>query len=263
MARPIVSSAAAYILTGATWSTSVTPAAKYDVATCAYLRPDWRIRWAAKTVTVTATLGSSARADVVAIPMSNLDPGSAVLALTNGAGLNVPIPIPTLPADRLPLTAVCDLRDLASEGTRTSTTWHFVITANSVDVTLGSCLWLGTAVDLSPGVRPGIQLGEIRFNGLDPNAYGTVNRVRMRTRQRWCAFGVPSTTTDRDALVEWARAGEGSGRPSLFWLDPSVNDAFIGSWPDEYSSSLIVRNFSPMDGLRFTEWSKGLPLLGT
>jgi len=139
--------------------------------------------------------------------------------------------------------------------------WNWVIANNSVNVTLGAALWLGTLTEFTANFRPEFELGEDRFNSQVTNVYGVENCVRTRARQRWATFSVPSRDAQRDQFFEWARAGEGGGLPSLFWPDPSVNDALLGKWPNTFSSSWVIANYSPMSGVRFTELNKGIPLL--
>lgn len=261
MANALFSRYSDYILSDATWS-GTAPQSTYELATFAYLRPDWRVKYGATTVTITATIGTPRKADVFALPMHNLDPGTSptIARLTNNNGFAVDLDIPAVPADSLPLTAIRDLRNDASASTRTATVWNLVITGNSVNVTLGALIWLGLLNEFTANYRPGFRIGERRFNSTAANAFGTVNRVNYQARERYLEYSVPSRDAQRDALVDWARSGEGSGLPSLFWPDPSVNDALVGSWPDEYASTPLIRNFSPMDGIRFTEWSKGVPI---
>lgn len=249
-----------YILGGATWS-GTTPISSYALSTFGYLRPDWRVKWNVKTLTVTATIGSGKQADVVAIPMSNLDTGTSptILRLTNNQGLDVVVEIPAVPEDGIPLTAVYDFRLAPNAGTP-ATVWNFIIANNSVDVTLGALLWLGRLTELNPNFRPSPIWSEQQHNTSVPNASGAVNVVEHGTRTRWVDLAVPSRDAQRDQLIAWARAGRGSARPSLFWPDPAVNDALIGSWPDEYANTWVIANFSPMD-FRFTEKPKGPALI--
>jgi hypothetical protein len=71
---------------------------------------------------------------------------------------------------------------------------------------------------------------------------------------------VPADNSDRNALIEWARAGEGDGLPSLLWPDLDINDALIGGWPDEYGSEQLAADHAPVD-FKFEERGKGIPLL--
>lgn len=264
MAKAIFSPFAGFILYDAVYS-GTAPSSTYALSTFAENRPDRRVKWGATTVTITATLaGGSRKADLFALPISNIDAGATKLSLTNGAGLNVPITVPAVPTGpygRLPLTTVTDLRGLASAGTRTSNVWNVIITANSVNLTMGAAIWLGTCVDFTANFRPGLVQGSRFFNGGDTNFFGTTNRVRSRARQRFAEFSIPTLNAQRDAVMDWVDSGEGSGLPSILWTDPSVNDALYGSFADEVSNALVVPNYSPIDGLRFTEWSKGIPLL--
>src|SRR5262245_46684151 len=126
MASAIFSPFSGFILYDAVYS-GTAPSSTYSLATFNFLRPDWRVKWGATTVTVTATLGGSRKADLFALPISNVDAGATKLSLTNGAGLNVAITVPAVPTGpygRLPYTTVTDLRPLASSGTRTSNVWN-------------------------------------------------------------------------------------------------------------------------------------------
>jgi hypothetical protein len=106
----------------------------------------------------------------------------------------------------------------------------------------------------------GLEVKERRFNASDPNFFGVKNRVRARTRERFVEFTVPATFSQRDALVGWARAGEGSGLPSLLWPKTNVNDALVGVWPDEYGGPETTNSYVPFNVV-FTELNKGLPLV--
>lgn len=263
MANALFSSYADYILWDAVWSSSVAPITNYSVDTFSEMRPDKRVKFNVKTVTITATKsGSAQRGDVVAVAMSNLDPGTSptILRLTNEQGLDVTIELPVVPADGIPLTAVLDFRQAANASTP-ATTWNWIIANNSADVTLGALLWVGQLREFTANFRPEFELGETHFNGGDTNVYGIENTIRYRTRQRWATFSVPTRDAQRDTFFEWARASEGGGLPSLFWPDPSVNDALLGKWPNQFSSRWVIANYSPMDGIQYNEMNKGLPLL--
>jgi len=251
-----------YILWDAVWS-GTTPSTGYSVGDFAYMKPGKKVIYGTTTVTVTATLAGGARkADLFAFPMHNIDAGSSKLSLTNGSGLNVVIAVPTQPTGpygRLPLTTVCDLRTLANAATRTASVWNVVITSNSVSVRLGAGMWLGTAVDFC--FRPRATRGHHFSNGNETSFYQEVNRIRSRTRRRSLQFAVPSLDAQRDQILDAVDSGEGSGLPSVLWPITTVNDGLYGSFGDEVSDTWVRPNYSPMDDLVFTEWSKGIPFL--
>lgn len=233
--------------------TGTAPMATYDLARFEYARPDWRVKYNVTSVTVTAT-GTSRKADVVAVPMHNAT--AITIANNNGLGAQA-LTIPAIPSDGIPLTAVLDLRPLASASTRTATVWTFVFTGPS-NITLGALLWLGTVSELEFTV--GLVVKEKRFNGGDANFFGIKNRVRARTRERFVELVDPADFTQRAALVSWARAGEGSGLPSLLWTKTNVNDALIGTLRDEYGGPETTNDYAPFS-VTFTELNKGLPLV--
>lgn len=251
-----------YILGDAVITASVAPSTTYDLATLGSLLPAARVRWGVGTVTITFTLGSARRADAFALPVHNLDAGSGVLTLTNGAGLSQVVPVPVMPPSRIPRTIVLDLTiGTPSAGTRTSDVWHLVISGNSVNVTLGGAVWLG-----GPWRVPGRnylwnpQRGRDHHQTRTPNEYGTeyVVDYATMTRSLTVAFDI-ATDVDRQLLEDIDDASHGGALLTLFWPDPAVNDALLGRLPVKFTDTPQWLNLTKVP-VTFTEVSKGKPV---
>lgn len=232
----------------ATVTANQTPLSGYANSTLVSLNPAARLRYNTGTVTITLTFGSAVTADTFALPVSNL--AGSVLTLTNGAGLSQAITLPTIPDNRIPLTAV------KSFSSSSSTTWNLVISGNAANVILGGGLWLGAKRTLDRNFR--YEFHEI---GEQPgpevtNEYGVDYTPNLRTlvRRLQCEFA--ATATGRAQLKAWFE--DGRKRPCFFWPDPSVNDAYIGKWATTYDVTRGV-NVSTLS-MEFAELSKGKPV---
>lgn len=250
-----------YILHDAVWTGTAPSDSSYKVTDFAFIRPDWRVKFSGTTVTITATTpGPKRLGEVFAFPMHNITPGSpTILHLTTGDGFDHAVPIPAMPSDGLPLTAILDLRTLGTTGQKTTNVWNAVITTNGANVTLGAAMWVGTLIEFERDFLLGVKLGEKRFNVSSvTNKFGVTNRARARTRERYIDLSVFASAAQYAQFLDWMRAGEGSGLPSLLWPIPAVNDAMLGSYGDafEATGSELMYPIS----FRFTEWSKGEPI---
>lgn len=251
-----------YILGSATVS-GTAPLTSYSLSTLTGLNPATRVRFGSGTVTVTFTLGSGARGDLFALPMHNLS--GSVLTLTNGAGLSQAITLATLPADSLPRTTIVDLTIGTPNGaTRTSTTWNLVIAGNAANVILGGAVWIGTTnrtLSRNFAIEPIRALTYQSDEVINP--YGVAYAVDYETvlRSIRCEFAGASTQ-DRSDLEDWYRTSHGRVRPSIFWPDPSVNDAILGRWPETFEETLNRRGSAAhrVPLAEFRELSKGKPV---
>ncbi len=248
------------ILLGVTPTATVAPDTSYSLSTLASLNPATRVRWSVKTVTVTFTI-TSAQGDILCIPFHNLDPGSSVLTLTNGAGFSHAITIPAMQANGLPPTLVVDLTLLS--GTRTSTVWNLVIASNSVNVTLGGCVAIyGKRTFLSSvvGGHFAVDFHERETSQVieATNEYAIPYVTDLGTVIRQIDVLVRANgATGLTAVRDWFRANHGRGRPSLFWPDPAVTDAYFGRWQSTFDVQNTQSNYRPIQ-ITFDEWPKGL-----
>lgn len=249
------------ILRQATWSGTL-PADTYARATFAQFDPAARVLYTGGTATITAAIAAPARGDVLAIPVTNAD----ALTLTNGAGLDVDIPIPAMTRNRIPRTIVCDLSRLEpNSATRTSNVWHAVLTCSTANLVVGAAIAL-----YSP--RTDFLVGDFQWGGSESRtAYGSVHEneygsrylLTRETMRRSVKLTKLATQADLDAVEAWCDGNGGAFGPGFLWPNPEVNDAYLGTVPD----TLDVTRVAPTsDGpvfsvsLAFVELSKGRPV---
>lgn len=254
---------ASNLFDGITPTCDVAPLTTYSLATFPYLRPDWRVKWGVKTFTLTwSGVNAGINGEIFILPVSNLDVGAAVATLTNAAGLSQAITIPGLPLDGIPLTAVVDLSLLAN---RASATWHCVVSGNAVNVTLGAAIALygpkTTFLNNMSGNNFAWEYPETETHGKpeQKNEYFTRFILDTLTRERSIEVLLRANDAGAPAIKAWHRSSHGGALPSLFWPDPNVNDALLGTLGDLKVLNMSG-NFRPIQ-LTFTELSKGIPLL--
>lgn len=259
MATPIIQSADENILRDAAWS-GTAPEATYSLDTLERIQPSARILFGATSATITATIASR-RGDVLAIPVSN----ATGLTLTNGAGLSEAIPIPTLPASRIPLTIVCDLTVLEpNPATRTSTTWTFAFTG-SANILLGGAILIYNPLTefASWDFLWGSQYGREAFGVQHENEYGSVYVQRHRTHRRDGSLRKLLTQNELDAMLNWFDTSCGPYGVSLLWPDPLVNDGLVGQIGPRLEYTLESPSSDGIiyaSTIGFREFGKGEPI---
>jgi hypothetical protein len=260
MATAVYQRATDNILAGITPTATVAPSTSYSLSTLASMNPAARVKWSVTTVTITFTI-TSAQGDIFVLPMHNLDPGSSVLTLTNGAGFSHALTIPAVQANGFPPTLVVDLTALS--GTRTSTTWNLVIAGNSVNVQLGGCVAIygpkRTFLDAVIGgyFAPEFHERETAYISEVVNEYGTayVHDYEAVTRQIEILIRADSPT-GLGLIRDWFRANHGRATGSLFWPDTSVVDAYVGRWQTTFDVQHTTAYYKPIP-IVFDELSKG------
>lgn len=259
MANAIFQAFDEQILRDAVWS-GITP---INGALTDYARfdPAVHVTYEPGSSTVTATI-AAARGDILAIPATNAD----ALTVTNGAGLNLSIPIPDMPRSGIPLTIMCDLSALQSNPTiRTSTVWHFAFTCSTAFLVVGAAIAL-----YSP--RHELAVGDFQWGGSDSSTgYGVSQEsplgVRyleaLETSSRAVKVTKLATASDLEALQDWYDGSWGQFRPALLWPDPSFNDGYVGAIQEKFEAVKL----SPSSigtiyqiGIEFDELSKGVPV---
>lgn len=220
-----------YILSDAVWTANVAVMATYDVTDFRFLRPSKRIRWNTGTVTITATLPVARRADVMAVPFSNLDP--AVLTLTNngsGGGLSQAIAVPARsPSGFCRYTAWKDLTAF-TVGQRTASVWNWVIAANSLNVIMGAALWLsGPIVTLSHALNKGVERPLDYPQSVITSEAGEELPFPQGTHQRGLT-GSYQAESEAEGLVweDFIDSSLGGGYPCFFVRDTAKNDGILG-----------------------------------
>lgn len=246
------------ILTGSTPS-GTTPSTTYSLATVLDNVPLERVLFPTGTATITFTLGSSKRGDLLFIPVHNLDAGATVLTLTNGNGFSAAITVPAMPPHRIPAGIVADLRGLASASTRTDTVWHVVVTSNSVPVLFGGCIWIGQIRTFDRNFRWGAR-NDVGFNqNITKNEYGTEYVVDYETINDGytCSFA-DASDSDGATLLAWTQATHGGVLASVFWPD-TAGEAFLGRTPAKFAQTYQYTNWREVPWV-FPAITKGKPV---
>lgn len=245
------------ILRSGTITSTFAPLTSYALATMNTDNPAARVLFGVKTVTLTWTLGSPALGDILVIPTSNLE--GAVLTLTNGAGFSHAISIPTMTVNRIPLTLVVDLTLLS--GTRTSNVWNLVIVSNVNNVVMGGAVYIfGPKRQLTPqDIIFGYTYSKQRAGTDTANIYLTRYRQDFQTQVRSIAGIILCSKTQLIDLEAWFDDCAGSVLPGLLWMDPTVEDAFIGTLMNPYVVNHKEGNVYEVP-ISFNELSKGKPV---
>lgn len=245
-----------WILAGATWSVAAgTLDTGYTLTGLSGLNPQKRIRFTGGTATLRATLPVAKSATAFALPVSNAEAGT--LSIANGAGFSLAVPVPPMPPDGIPLTAVIQFAATAA-----STQWDVSITGNTAPVVFGAAVWFGgTLRAFARNFKPGFGVRERGIKGELANEHGATFRQVYQARHRFFEFDVAATTAQAADLIAWYRGLTADGSDgSLFWPDPTVNDAYVGAWASEYSAKMYVGpTYHPHTGV-FAEFPKGKPV---
>lgn len=216
--------------------------------------PSRRVLYGSTSVTYSVLLSSAKTGAIAILPVSNCGP--AVATLTNGAGLSTAYPIPALPEDNIPLSAILDFSALSN---RSSNTWNLVIAANTANVLLGGGFGIYASKRQLPGRNYAYGWTEIEtdFVIAHKNYYGTELRYPLTTRERLFEYQFKPTDADLDALRSWHRANR--GQPGVFWPNPSVNEAHYGVWEEFRVTRSIVPSCHALT-MTFRELVKGKPV---
>lgn len=249
-------------LADAVFTADTAPIASYSLSTFGYRNPAERIRWDVTDLALTATVGAAVRGDVLVIPACNLDEGdelTTVLRLTNGAGLDVPVPVPARRVNGQARTIVLDLTELASAGTRTSTVWTLEVVGNSVDIIFGGFIGLFAKRTIA-AMQWGITAGKTQHASQVVNDHGGRYRVNLRTTTRTLAYALAVEATELPEAEDWHDANEGLVEPGLLWVQRDELDAIVGTLDEAF----LARQRDGMDVYditgTFTELSKGKPV---
>lgn len=263
-APAIFQSAAQNILRYASFSADVSPSGTYAVDVLNSQRPDFRIKFPNTSVTLTAVVGGGsppvdALGDILVVPASNLVDG--VLSLTNDAGLNVSIPVPSPWSSGHPRTIVADLTALEPDpDVRTSGTWHLVIAGNDANVQIGG-YWAiyGPKTYL---VDRDVQWGYVRrpqAGFLEArNNHGIAFRQNLQTIWMGLDVSLLATDADADRIEDWFMGSNGRGQAGLLWFDPNVVDGYFGVLPDVLERRVLFPDVNQLS-FAFDELAKGKP----
>ncbi len=261
----IYQGSASNLVAGITPTASVAVSTTYSLSTFTYLRPDWRVKWGVKTVTLTwSGVDATIPGDIFALPISNLDAGAGVATLANTSGVSQAITVPATPLDRLPLTTIADLSGFTL-AQRKAGTWTLAISGNSVNVTLGGAIALYGPKTSFLNNMSGDNFAweypekETHAKSEKKNEYGSRFILDLLTRERSIEVLLRANDAGKTAITAWHRSAHGGALPSLFWPDPNVNDALLGTLGDLEVLNMSG-NYRPIK-ITMTELSKGIPLL--
>ncbi len=259
------------IFSGATFTPSVAPMASYDAASLgAHRFPESRVRWDVHSVDIDIDLSAPAQGDILVLPVTNLPAGFSptVITLTNDSGLSQQLTVPELPINRIPLTLVCDLTvDTPLDATRLEDGWHLSIVNAGVDITLGPIYLFGPKRELTPNdVNWGFTEHLKHAASNQANEYLTRYRQDYETQERSRDCVVRATYAQKELLKSFYHANAGLVEPGLLWPEPTIIDAYIGTWQEVFSAQQVNGAGTPFTDdyydvtLQFTELSKGKPI---
>lgn len=257
----IVARATDDVFADATITSTVAPSSTYSLATLNTQVPAARVRFGSGTVTITWTLGSAARGDIFVLPVSNLDAGTGVATLTNGAGLSVGLTVPAMQANGIPRTLVVDLALAQPTAlTRTSTVWNLVVSGNTANLILGGAAFLFTPKRTLDAIQWGIGYRKTQHVRETMNQYGGRYRVNFRTNTRELDCVARVEAGDLDDLENWYDANAGLTDPGLLWVQRDELDAYIGTWQEVFEARQVGQTFQYDVSMQFSELSKGKPV---
>jgi hypothetical protein len=263
MSAPILQRYHDNLLIGATITSTPAPLTSYSDATMLDHRPSERVRWNAVTVDIRLALATSGRADVLVIPVSNIDAGSSHLVLESDTGMSVAIPVPAMMPSGIPRTLAVDLTLLEPNATkRTSNGFNLVVSYNSDDLVMGGALMLYgpkreiTTMDWSRGVTR-------RRQGLvaeTPNDYGSDYVQNFEARTRAIDLATVASDAELAEIEAWVDANFGRGLPALIWPQPATGEAIFGRIREPFS---VTQQFADYNDVKLTvdELGKGKPVV--
>lgn len=199
------------------------------------------------SISFLATFAGSKTLQAVALINTN----ATAATLTNGAGLNLAIPIPTVPADTLGIDPWVDLRGVSLTG---SATWTIAL-SGPTGVALGEWLLVETA-RVMPLLWAGLEEPEAHRAIIHPTDYGVRNKLPLGVRQR-AIRGATLAESFRPDLLALQRDAQGAAGNFLLVPDHTQNDAlYVDLTADQRTVSRIHPRAAGIP-VEFTEQQKG------
>lgn len=206
------------------------------------------------TITHRATFGGAQTLQAIAL----IHTDATAVQITNGAGLNQAMSIPTEPQDGLPLDPWIDLRLLANTS---STQWNIALTGPS-GVGVGEILLVETLREIQILLQPAPEEREAHGSIRHRTDYGVFLKFGFGVRQR-AVRGSRMGETARSEILALQRDARGGLRNFLLIIDDDRNDAlYVDLEEDERAFGHLM----PLDeeiaevSLIFREQQKGLAL---
>lgn len=245
------------LLDAATTLTSGTLVSSYVTSDILSFNPARRIRYTSGNVTIRFLLTSAKEGRLFALPMSNLAAGTTGILVTNVAGLSRAVAVSDLPPSGIPLTAVVDL-GATSTANLVSSDWS-VQFRSSTPLTLGGAIWLGGLRTLDPTLAYASPMQFEQHQTIEhENVYGVRLNYNLQTLKRWLEANINADAAGSSDLKAWYEAGRGRNKASVFWMESSVPDAYMGTWGEQFGMQRMLPNYRPIK-LRFDEFVKGVP----
>lgn len=248
---------------GATVTADSAPQSSYALTTFGRRDPATRICWSVTDLVLTFTLAAPQRGDVLVVPCANLDEGTlltTVLRLTNGAGLDIPVPVPAMQQNGIPRTIVVDVAAAEPNATtRTSDVWNLEITGNASAITFGGlvCLFPKRTLEV---VDWGLSYTKRQHRQELTNEHGRRVRTNLRTNTRAVTFSMTLEAADAPDVEDWYDASSGSVDPTLLWIQLAELDALVGTLGETFAAQQQAGAFVYKTSFDFAELSKGKPV---
>lgn len=205
-------------------------------------------------ITHRATFGAAQALQAIAL----IHTDATAVQITNGAGLNQAMAIPTEPGDGLPLDPWIDLRALANTS---STQWDIALTGPS-GVAVGEILLVETVREIQILLEPMPEEREAHRLIRHRTDYGVFLKFGFGVRQRRVR-GSQLGESARDEIMALERDARGGLRNFLLIIDDDRNDALFVDLEDDERA---IGHLLPLDSelatgtLVFQEQQKGLAL---
>ncbi len=233
-----------------------TPSTSYSLATMNTMNPADRVRFGSGSCTITWTLATSKTGGVLILPISNADAGSGVVSLTNGAGLNVAVPIP---APYRTGHARTVMLDFSLAGSLTSNSWTLHFSGNSAPVIIGAAVGIFPKQVL-PGLRFEFSYAKKYAVSDEPNEYLTRYRFNYRAHERTLNGVIWTPGSSLSVIEDLFDGGNGSAEPGFLAPQLPGIDPCFGTWPDTFNPSRVGDTDEFSIPLVIRELAKGKPV---
>lgn len=257
------------LLIGASVETTPAPSTTYDADTLLLQQPGSRVLFPSGSVSMQFTTGGGSpsptgRADLLVIPVWNVDAGSAVARISCAAGMDVAIEVPAMMPSGIPRTTAVDLSVLEPDAAkRTDSVFTIDVTSNSANLIMGGAVLLygpkRTFTDRD--WHWGFTRGQEGKNIVHENDHGTDLVYPRRTMKRHTVLQTLATDDEAEDLELWADANFGNGLPGFLWPVPDKYPGramfgrleSVNTQQTEYDDAVSM-------AITFSEISKGKPV---
>ena len=233
-----------------------TPSTSYALSTMNTMNPADRVRFGSGSISITWTLSGAKKGEVLVLPMSNADPGTGVVTLSNNGGLSVAVPIPTPYRTGHARTLALDF---STHGGTTASAWTLTFSGNSAPVIMGAAVGIFPKLVL-PGLRFEFSYSKKYAVSDEPNEYLSRYRFNFRAHERTLNGVVWTPGSELSVLEDCFDGGDGSAEPGF--LAPQLDgiDPCFGTWADTFNPSRVGDTDQFSVPLVIRELAKGKPV---